>query len=53
MKKIDNPKEVKISKAAEELPTDAKKKLAKIASELDSAVKMHTSQAERIRDMLK
>ena len=53
MKKIDNPKEVKISKAAEELPTDTKKKLNKIASELDSAVKMHTSQAERIRDMLK
>jgi hypothetical protein len=52
MKVVENPKEPKVSKAAHELPADAKKKLAKIASELDSAVKMHTSQAERLRDML-
>ena len=52
MKKVDSPKEPKVSKAAQELPADAKKKLAEIASELDSGVKAHTSQAKRIRDML-
>ncbi len=52
MKKVDNPKKPKVSKAAQELPADAKKKLAEIVSELDSGVKAHASQAKRIRDML-
>lgn len=52
VKVVENPKEKKVSKAAQELSADAKKKLTKIAGELDSAVKMHSSQAERIRDML-
>jgi len=52
MKKVDNPKQSKISKAAHELPAEAKKELTKIADELDSGVKAHASQAKRIRDML-
>jgi hypothetical protein len=52
IKVVENPKEPKVSKAAQELPADAKKKLNKIAEELDSGVKAHASQAERIRDML-
>ena len=52
MKVVKNPKEPKVSKAAHELPADVKKKLSEIAKELDSGVKAHASQAERIRDML-
>ena len=44
--------EPKVSKAADELPADAKKKLSEIAKELDNGVKAHASQAKRIRDML-
>lgn len=53
MEIVENPKEPKLSKAAQELSANDKKKLAKIAEELDNGVKAHASQAERIRDMLK
>jgi hypothetical protein len=52
MKVIEKPKQTKVSKAAEEMSADTKKKLNKIAEELDSGVKAHASQAKRIRDML-
>ena len=52
MKVVEKPKQTKVSKAAEEMSADTKKKLNKIAEELDSGVKAHSSQAKRIRDML-